>query len=244
MITDRTFQFNTNCFNGKPLFLLVVSGALYFSALRTTAQSLPEGFVYLGTLDSTILIELRYNSDDNFVGTPIDGYESDRLILTRKAALALINVQDEVLKDGYSLKIFDAYRPQRAVNHFMRWTRDAKDTLTKAKYYPNISKDSLVPQGYIWKKSGHSRGSTVDLTLVYKSGKNEWIEVDMGTEWDFFGPESWPNYEGVSDQIFEMRQYLREVMIKHGFAPLREEWWHFTLKDEPFPDTYFDFVIK
>ena len=178
------------------------------------------------------------------MGAPVDGYAANVLILTAEAATALAAVQQEVLKDGFSLKVFDAYRPQRAVDRFMRWTEAASDTLTKAKYYPNISKDSLVPQGYIWKKSGHSRGSTIDLTLVYNSGKNARQEVDMGTEWDFFGPESWPSYEGVPDECFERRQYLQAVMIKHGFSPLREEWWHFTLKNEPFPDTYFDFEIK
>lgn len=238
------YRRNPFALKNQLLFSLVLFSTFCLSLGSSRAQSLPDGFVYLNDIDSSITIELRYYTHDNFVGAPVDGYTANVLILTSEAAIALAAVQKEVLKDGYSLKVFDAYRPQRAVDHFMRWTRAANDTLTKTKYYPNISKDSLVPQGYIWSKSGHSRGSTIDLTLVYKSGGSAGQEVDMGTEWDFFGPESWPSYKGVPDSCFQMRQYLQAVMIKHGFSPLREEWWHFTLNDEPFPETYFDFVIK
>ena len=219
--------------------------AAIISLLLTSCSSgLPEGFVYLDEIDPSIAQELRYAGSDNFVGTPVDGYNGRRVIMTRPAAEALRRVQERIGPQGLGLKVFDAYRPQRAVDHFMRWTNDPADTLTKAKYYPHISKDSLVPQGYIWKRSGHSRGSTVDLTLIYLDGPQAGQEVDMGTRWDYFGPASWPSYRGVSDTAFAMRHLLRNAMLTEGFAPLREEWWHFTLTEEPFPETYFDFLIQ
>lgn len=220
-------------------WLLIIP--LLISCART---ELPDGFVYLDKVDITIQVDLRYAGYDNFVGVPVNGYSGDRVIMTRPTAEALSRVQERIGPQGLGLKVFDAYRPQRAVDHFMRWTKVAGDTLTKSKYYPNLQKDSLVPQGYIWKKSGHSRGSTVDLTLIYTSGAKKGEEVNMGTGWDYFGPESWPSYEGVESEAYAMRQLLRQVMMAEGFSPLREEWWHFTLRDEPFPDTYFDFSIE
>ncbi len=212
--------------------------------LLACGDPLPEGFVYLDEVDPTIETELRYAGSDNFIGRPVDGYSGNRVIMTRPTAEALKRVQERIGPQGLGLKVFDAYRPQRAVDHFMRWTEDAADTLTKAKYYPDLRKDSLVPQGYIWKRSGHSRGSTVDLTLVYRGGARVGEEVDLGTGWDHFGPESWPSYRGVTPESYQMRQLLREAMLAEGFTPLREEWWHFTLGNEPFPDTYFDFPIN
>ena len=216
---------------------------ILFVFLLSCKPDLPEGFVYLDELAPSIEEELRYAGSDNFVGAPVDGYNGRRVIVTRPAAEALRSVQERIGPQGLGIKVFDAYRPQRAVDHFMRWTQDIGDTLTKAKYYPNLRKDSLVPQGYIWKRSGHSRGSTVDLTLIYLEGPRAGEEVDMGTGWDYFGPESWPSYRGVSDSAFAMRHLLRKAMIAEGFSPLREEWWHFTLEDELFPETYFNFTI-
>ena len=217
------------------LKVLVCVIAWFFASCDNT---LPDGFVYVHEVDPRIQVELRYAGSDNFVGRPIDGYKGKHTIITEPAARALKRVQDRLVSEGFGLKVFDAYRPQRAVDHFMRWTQDAGDTLTKSKYYPNLSKEVLVPEGYIWKKSGHSRGSTVDLTLIDHNGK----EIDMGTGWDFFGPESWPSFTGVSDSAYAHRQLLREAMLAEEFSPLKEEWWHFTLENEPFPDTYFDFV--
>lgn len=194
--------------------------------------------MYLDEFDSTIQIDARYAGSDNFVGRPVDGYENERIAITFEAARALSMVQGSLADKGLGLKVLDAYRPQRAVDQFMRWTESPADTSTKSTYYPHLRKSDLVPQGYIWKKSGHSRGSTVDLTLVYSSGQ----EADMGTPWDYFGPESWPSYSDIPDSSFVLRQLLRAEMMQAGFSPLREEWWHFTLKKEPFPDSYFDFV--
>ena len=145
------------------------------------------------------------------------------------------------MKRGYRLKIYDAYRPQRAVSHFMRWAKDAEDARMKPCFYPNLDKSVLFDQGYIAEKSGHSRGSTVDLTLFdMKTGK----EVDMGGTFDWFGEESHPDYRGVTEEQLANRMLLREIMLSHGFKPLAEEWWHFTLADEPCPDTYFDFPVR
>ena len=161
--------------------------------------------------------------------------------MTREAAAALKAVSDELIGMGYRLKIYDAYRPQAAVDHFARWALDPNDTRMKAYFYPDLDKGVLFRQGYIAKRSGHSRGSTVDLTLFdMAAGK----EVDMGGTFDWFGEESHPDYRGISSAQFKNRMLLREIMVAHGFKPLAEEWWHFTLANEPYPDTYFDFPVR
>ena len=152
-------------------------------------------------------------------------------------------MQKDLEAFGLGLKVFDAYRPQRAVDHFVRWAEDLDDTRMKAKYYPGVEKKHLFRDGYIAARSGHSRGSTVDLTIV-SLGPDDPVELDMGTGWDYFGPRSWPASLDVSPQQRANRMLLQSLMVKHGFKPLAEEWWHFTLKDEPFPKTYFDFVIE
>jgi D-alanyl-D-alanine dipeptidase len=201
------------------------------------------GFVDVSEAVSGASIELRYHSPDNFVGKRINGYEADSAFITKKAAQALSNVQQELEQFSLGLKIFDAYRPQRAVDHFVRWAADLDDTEMKAKYYPEVAKEGLFRDGYIAARSGHSRGSTVDLTIVSLDSGNP-VELDMGTGWDYFGPKSWPASMEVSPQQRANRMLLQRLMVKHGFKPLAEEWWHFTLVDEPFPETYFDFVIK
>ena len=213
-------------------------------AFHGSMAQLPDGFVYLDEVDSSIIVDLRYHSESNFMGRRINGYYADRCIVTKSAALALRNVQSELKIQGLGLKIFDAYRPQTAVDHFVSWTANPIDTLNKREYYPRIAKNSLIEKGYIAAKSGHSRGSTVDLTLVYLKGQKATQELDMGTGWDYFSLESWPSSDQVSISQKENRLLLREVMINHGFKPLREEWWHFTLEKEPFPNTYFDFPIR
>lgn len=161
-------------------------------------------------------------------------------MLAKEAADALKAASDEAVRRGYRLKIYDAYRPQRAVAHFMRWAKDADDVRMKPCFYPDLDKSVLFAQGYIAGKSGHSRGSTVDLTLFdMKTGK----EVDMGGTFDWFGEESHPGYRGVTETQHGNRMLLREIMTSHGFKPIAEEWWHFTLADEPHPDTYFDFPV-
>ena len=175
------------------------------------------------------------------MGDRIDGYEEPVALLTKEAAYALRKASDELISRGYRLKIFDAYRPQTAVNHFARWAQDLDDVRMKDFFYPELEKDALFKQGYIARRSGHSRGSTVDLTLFdMKTGK----EADMGGAFDYFGEQSHPDFTGVTSEQYENRMLLREVMVKHGFKPLSEEWWHFTLENEPYPDTYFTFGVS
>ena len=198
-------------------------------------------FVLLSEAVPDAILEIRYYSTYNFIGDRIDGYEEPLAILTKEAAAALKEVSDELVSMGYRLKIFDAYRPQRAVTNFMNWALDPDDARMKEYFYPELEKDVLFPQGYIAEHSGHSRGSTLDLTLFDMKTERE---VDMGGTFDYFGELSHPDYTDITEEQYAMRMLLREVMVKHGFKPLAEEWWHFTLENEPFPDTYFTFPIN
>jgi D-alanyl-D-alanine dipeptidase len=204
-------------------------------------QKLPNGFTYLLEIDPTIKKELRYYTSKNFVGTPIDGYMKNKIIISIPAAKALKKIQTKLLDSGLSLKIFDAYRPQQAVDHFVRWAKIMNDTLKKQLYYPDIKKSELFKLGFIALKSGHTRGSTVDLSIVdIKTNK----ELDMGSSYDFFGEKSHPFYKKITKTQMKNRMLLRTIMIKNGFIPYDNEWWHFTLKDEPYPTTYFNFTIE
>jgi len=198
------------------------------------------GFVELGQAVPDAILEMRYYSTYNFTGDRIEGYEQPVALLTKEAAAALKAVSDDVMKQGYRLKVYDAYRPQRAVTHFMRWAKDPKDARMKNHFYPELAKDVLFPRGYILEKSGHSRGSTVDLTLFDTRTQKE---LDMGGTFDYFGALSHPDYRKITKRQYDNRMILRNAMLRHGFEPLAEEWWHFTLKDEPYPDTYFDFPV-
>lgn len=206
------------------------------------SQSLPAGFVYVDQVVPDIRTELSYRLADNFVGTTVDGYAGTRAILTQQAAQALARVQAELRGQGLGLLIFDAYRPQRAVNHFARWAKDLSATEMKQRYYPEVEKTELFSQGYIAARSGHSRGSTVDLTLVSLSPPFQ--QLDMGTVFDFFSPKSWLGAAGLSASQEHNRALLQQTMKKFGFTPYSKEWWHFTLQPEPFPETYFDFEIR
>jgi len=198
-------------------------------------------FVLLTDAVPDAILEIRYYGTYNFVGTRIDGYEAPIAMLTKKAAEALKAVSDDVMAKGYRLKIYDAYRPQKAVDHFVRWAADVADTTMKYCFYPNLDKSVLFEQDYIMAKSGHTRGSTVDLTLFdMATGK----ELDMGGTFDWFGEESHPDYRGITDEQYAHRMILRTAMLSHGFKPLDSEWWHFTLADEPYPDTYFTFPLR
>ena len=198
-------------------------------------------FVLVSDAVPDAILEIRYYSTYNFIGDRIDGYEEPIALLTREAAAALKEVSDDLIQQGYRLKIFDAYRPQMAVNHFMRWALDFEDTRMKAYFYPELEKDVLFPLGYIAERSGHSWGSTVDLTLFDMTTEKE---VDMGGTFDYFGELSHPDYTGITEEQFATRMSLREAMLAHGFQPLVEEWWHFTLADEPYPNTYFTFPVS
>jgi D-alanyl-D-alanine dipeptidase len=214
---------------------------ILFFSIQITSQQLPKGFVYLNNVDKTIQSELRYFTNNNFIGKPIDGYKKNTIIISTSAAKALTTIQTLLLKDSLSLKIFDAYRPQQAVDHFVRWAKQLQDTLMKKEYYPNVKKSQLFHKGYIASRSGHTRGSTVDLTIVdLKTNK----ELDMGSNYDFFGEISHPFYKNITDSQKENRLLLRNIMLKHNFRPYENEWWHFTLNKEPFSDTYFNFPIQ
>ena len=197
-------------------------------------------FVILSEIISDVILEMRYYSSYNFVGTRINGYEQPIALITREAADALKNVSDELMKQGYRLKIYDAYRPQKAVKHFMDWSLNLDDIKMKLYFYPELDKNVLFEKEYIAEYSGHSRGSTVDLTLFdMSSGK----EVDMGGVFDYFGELSHPDYKNITEAQYKNRMLLRDTMIKHGFKPLATEWWHFTLDNEPYPNTYFTFPV-
>ena len=214
---------------------------LIFGYISTFTAQLPEGFIYLDNIAPTIRVELRYLSNNNFIGKPINGYKSNCIVTTAKTAKSLKKIQQELLKKDLSLKIFDAYRPQQAVNHFVKWARVLNDTLMKKEYYPNVPKSELFIRGYIASKSGHSRGSTVDLTIIEtNTGK----ELDMGSTYDFFGVESHPFHKEISKKQKENRMLLRKIMLANSFKPYENEWWHFTLKNEPFPKNYFNFSIN
>ncbi|MBQ6543461.1 MAG: M15 family metallopeptidase [Clostridia bacterium] len=201
----------------------------------------PSGFTVLADFVPGIIQEIRYYSSYNFIGERIDGYEEPCALLTKEAARALKSVANEMNVRGYRLKVFDAYRPATAVKHFVLWGIEDTDIRMKQYFYPDLEKQELFIKGYIAKQSSHSRGSTVDLTLLdMASGK----EVDMGSPFDFFGEISHPDYRGITDEQYQNRMELRNCMIRNGFEPIDCEWWHFTLKGEPYPDTYFDFPVS
>ena len=201
----------------------------------------PSSFVLLADYVPAIVQEIRYYSTYNFIGERIDGYEEPCAILTKQAARALKSVSNEMNVRGYRLKVFDAYRPASAVKHFVLWGIEDTDIRMKPYFYPNLEKQELFMKGYIASRSSHSRGSTVDLTLLdMKTGK----EVDMGSPFDMFSEVSHPDYKGITEEQYENRMQLRNVMIRNGFEPIDCEWWHFTLRDEPYPDTYFEFPVS
>ena len=239
-------------------FIRTVGGLL--GEAREAPEANYDDFVEISEMIPDAILEIRYHSTYNFVGARIDGYEQPTALLTREAAEALLAVSDELKEQGYRIKIFDAYRPQKGVDHFVRWAADVTDTLTKAYFYPDLDKSVLFEQEYIMEKSGHTRGSTVDLTLFDMALERD---VEMGGTFDWFGPESHPDFCGdpdtgvytgdnsrspagrsITPEQFENRMILRRAMVRHGFKPLDSEWWHFTLEDEPYPDTYFTFPVR
>ncbi len=198
------------------------------------------GFVLLSDVVPHIVQEIRYFSTFNFVGERIDGYEEPIALATREAARALKAVSNEMMVKGYRLKVFDAYRPVSAVRHFIFWAIEDEDIRMKPYFYPEIDKQDTFELGYIAKQSSHSRGSAIDLTLLdMRSGK----EVDMGGPYDYFSEVSHPDYRGITQQQYDNRMLLQRAMVRNGFEPYDCEWWHFCLKDEPFPDTYFTFPV-
>jgi len=227
---------------------------LMLISLPAQAQTMPSEFVDAATVVDGLVVDMRYFSADNFVGRRIDGYEVPRCLLTQPAAAALAAVQRDLAQRGLGLKVLDCYRPTRAVAHFVRWARNVADVARKADYYPNIDKRELFRLGYIAERSGHSRGSTVDLTLVRRKGDqknpggdrdiNPDNNPDMGTPFDFFSPKSWPGDVSVGESARRNRALLAAAMARGGFRPYSKEWWHFTLRNEPFPAHYFDFPVR
>ena len=238
-------------------FFLLLAGAVI--------AQVPDGFVDVQAVIPSIILDMRYATHHNFLGRPVDGYSAPKCYLTREAAEALRGVQEELLPYGLSLKIYDAYRPQRAVDHFVRWAGTIDDTLTKREFYPTVDKRNLFRDGFIARRSGHSRGSTVDLTIVplpppeqeaYTAGRPQCPcmlpvdkrfrdnSLDMGTGFDCFHENSWTASLHIGPEARANRLLLVTLMEKHGFRNYTREWWHFTLETEPFPDTYFNFVIE
>lgn len=254
----------------KTNWVLITITAILFTSpyCYTLSEKIrSKGFVYLHEIDPTILVSLRYNTYENFVGTPIDGYKQSVVIMTRQAAEALKQVQKRVQKDGYCLVIYDAYRPQQAVNHFMRWSNDCNDQSKKSQYYARIDKSNVFDLGYVARRSGHSRGSTIDLTIIRKDAILHEIQEtkrtlldgheitllddgteDMGSSFDLFDLASHPNSNLIEEEYKIRRTYLKNIMEQHGFKVSSCEWWHFTLRDEPYPadqeNSYFNFLVE
>ena len=198
-------------------------------------------FVLLSDYVPGIVQEIRYYSTYNFVGDRIDGYEEPIALLTKDAARALKVVSNQANVMGWRLKVFDAYRPARAVRHFVLWGIEDLDQRMKPIFYPDLEKQELFKRGYIASQSSHSRGSAVDLTLLdMRTGK----EVDMGSPFDLFSEVSHPDSAAVTEAQHANRMFLQSAMVRNGFQPIDCEWWHFSLKDEPHPQTYFEFPVS
>ena len=203
----------------------------------TGRETDPEGFEIVS--DDNIVTELQYLGNNNFTGSKVRGYRDNIAVLSRSAAEALKRVAKKAAADGYRLRIFDAYRPQAAVDSFIEWAQDPEKTEMKNSFYPDIDKKDLFKLGYVARRSGHSRGSAVDLTLIHKDGS----DVDMGGTFDYFGQRSHYSYSKISDTARKNRKYLRTIMMKEGFKPISSEWWHFSLKKEQYPGIYFNFPL-
>lgn len=244
---------------------VVAMAALGLGSGAALADERPKSFVDVSTVIPDLVLDMRYTTAQNFIGKPIDGYRAPKCYLTKRAAKALKRVQDDLRPQGYSLKVYDCYRPQTAVNEFVRWGRDLKDTKMKARFYPNVRKSRLFRDGYIARRSGHSRGSTVDLTIVPvpvppqpvfdpsaplvscekpKAERAPDNSIDMGTGFDCFSVRSHTASRKIGKDQRANRKLLKSTMSKHGFRNLRTEWWHYTLRNEPYRRTYFDFPVE
>ncbi|MGP9802857.1 M15 family metallopeptidase [Rheinheimera sp. NSM] len=228
-----------------PLTALLLSGcaAVTPATVTPTPAEIPADFIDIATLVPQAQVHMAYLGSNNFVGSRVDGYQANKCYLQQNAAQALVQVQQAAEAQGYRLWIFDCYRPQRAVNHFMRWAADLADTGTKAQYYPNLGKDKLVGE-YIAEKSGHSRGSTIDLTLAAKDSSGNWRPIDMGSKFDMFDPISNVGAPGISAEQQANRQLLEDLMHAAGFKVYSMEWWHFTHQPPVYTEQYFDFIVR
>lgn len=223
------------------VFLLFIFSLIVICFENRVEAQITNGFVDVSEIIPDVRVELRYFSTNNFIGDTIHGYESNKLCMSMEAANAFLVAQRKFKVLGFGLKFFDAYRPQKAVDHFVLWAKILDDTKMKSTFYPNVSKSELFQSGYIASKSGHSRGSTADLTIInLKTGE----EVDMGSPFDLFDPRSHHDSPMISEVQLKNRNLLKDVLISSGFKSYNKEWWHYTLVDEPYPKTYFDFTIK
>jgi len=220
-------------------FLLLGNG----SGTTPAAEQIPADFTDVSTLAADIQVHLAYLGSHNFVGSKVDGYAANKCYLQQNAAQALAEAQRAASARGYALWLFDCYRPQRAVDHFMRWAKDLQDTKTKSEFYPQLPKDKLVGE-YIAEKSGHSRGSTLDLTLAAKNAEGLWQPIDMGSPFDLFDPISNVGARSINAAQQANRQLLQDIMSAAGFSVYNMEWWHFTHQPPAYTDTYFDFPIR
>lgn len=241
----------------KPILLFII-----LCSLLPTANALPKGFVYLHDIAPEIIEDMRYASSYNFIGHPIPGYQASRCILTREAAGQLAKAEKAAQKKGYTFKVYDCYRPQTAVNAFYKWSQSANDIKMKKGFYPREDKRTLFAKGYIAQSSGHTRGSTIDLTLVKIGTKDSSLQpvltrcygktisymndnsLNTGTRFDCMDRAAHVTYKNLSIEQKTNRLLLRNLMINYGFTPYSKEWWHFTLKHEPYPHTYFDFPVR
>jgi len=219
---------------------LVLALIAAFGTQAALAQERSTAFVDAVTIVPGLVADMRYAGSHNFIGRPIDGYEAPHCLLTQAAADALADVARDLAARGLVIKAFDCYRPTRAVMNFVRWAHDLNDTAGKAEFYPDVDKRTLFRDGYIASRSGHSRGSTADLTLATADGR----ELDMGTPFDFFSRKSWTADASIRPEQHANRMLLAAAMRRRGFRGYDKEWWHFTLRGEPYPDTYFDFPVR
>ena len=232
---------NSKLFLKKIVVAWLINLVSYSVCLAGVSVTDSSGFVVLTDIVPDAIVELRYYTLYNFIGDRIRGYEEPVALVTKETAYALNEVEKEILPLGYTIKVFDAYRPQMAVDHFVEWAQNLNDTRMQKYFYPEEHKRNLFAHGYISSRSGHSRGSTVDLTLY--DLRNQ-CDLDMGGTFDYFGYRSHPDYPNLTEQQKQNRQLLRSVMAKHGFHGIDTEWWHFTLNNEPYPNSYFNFAIR
>ena len=225
--------------------------------LVATSYAMPEGFVYLKDIAPEIQNSVRYAEEENFTGRILDGYLKPVIIITKEAGVALKKANDDFLKEGFEIVIYDAYRPRKASEDMVKWAKEASDE-KRGFYFPELTKEDIFKRGFVAEKSTHSRGSTVDITIIKKGQKvckvkpqnrGSFIFLDdctedMGMHWDFFGTESWANSPLINEEFNKKREFLRKIMEKNGFKGISGEWWHFTLKNEPFKDEYFNFDIQ
>lgn len=258
---DRSMK----CMWSKALIPILLALCPLFSFTAPAQDAMPDTFIHIEKVIPDALLDIRYYGEHNFLGVRVDGYHAPACILTRQAAEALARVQKDLAPFGFSIKIYDCYRPQQAVDHFVRWAKDIEDVKTRQEFYPTVDKRHLFRDGYIAQRSSHSRGSTVDLTIValpaapeppYRSGdllKECYLpagvrfadnSLDMGTGFDCFHEMSHPDNKNMAPQHRSNRLLLKTLMERHGFRNYDKEWWHFTLNNEPYPDTYFNFRVK